>query len=229
MMNDGEECHWWVLKDRVRDWCSGRYALGDAPRPTRLPTIASSTAISPRRWPVTVASWCVAALMIWDRLAADSHRKVGWTTASALAARLGLDALQHPLPALCERGARRPFAPEGQSQGTQVLMPARPPVHRPPGWRPPAPWQRSAGQQAQREHPLPSGWRRLRQLVLLEKPMCRVCRAEGRVRPAQEVDHILPRSQGGRTERANLQPLCGPCHAAKTQAEARMGRRGAGS
>jgi DNA-binding MarR family transcriptional regulator len=31
-----------------------------------------------------------AALMIWDRLVADDHRKVGWTTASALAARLGL-------------------------------------------------------------------------------------------------------------------------------------------
>jgi hypothetical protein len=33
------------------------------------------------------------------------------------------------------------------------------------------------------------------------------------------------RSQGGATVHGNLQPLCAECHAIKTQAEARMGRR----
>jgi 5-methylcytosine-specific restriction endonuclease McrA len=105
-----------------------------------------------------------------------------------------------------------------------LTVPARPPVHRPPGWRSAAPWQRSAGQQ-KREHPLPSGWRKLRQMVLAEEPLCRACRAEGKVTPASEVDHVVPRSRGGRTEHANLQPLCAEHHRAKTQAEATMGRR----
>jgi 5-methylcytosine-specific restriction enzyme A len=104
-------------------------------------------------------------------------------------------------------------------------MPTRPPVHRPPGWRPPAPWQRSAGQQ-EREHPLPSYWRKLRQQVLRDEPLCRACRADGRVTPAREVDHVVPRSQGGRTERGNLQALCLEHHRAKTAREALAGRSG---
>jgi 5-methylcytosine-specific restriction protein A len=103
-------------------------------------------------------------------------------------------------------------------------MPARPPVHRPPGWRPPAPWQRSAGQLREREHPLPSCWRKLRQLVLRDEPLCRLCKVAGRITPAQEVDHITSRGQGGRTEYVNLQPLCVECHRTKTQDEVRMAR-----
>ena len=33
-----------------------------------------------------------------------------------------------------------------------------------------------------------------------------------------EVDHIVPVAMGGkRWDRGNLQPLCGPCHKAKTR------------
>jgi len=39
------------------------------------------------------------------------------------------------------------------------------------------------------------------------------------VRAADEVDHIVPLSRGGGDERSNLQPLCRPCHAAKTARE----------
>lgn len=41
-----------------------------------------------------------------------------------------------------------------------------------------------------------------------------------------QIDHIVPREQGGSNDEANLQPLCDPCHKAKTkqEASARAGR-----
>lgn len=41
-----------------------------------------------------------------------------------------------------------------------------------------------------------------------------------------QIDHIVPREQGGSNEESNLQPLCNECHALKTAAEAarRAGR-----
>lgn len=91
------------------------------------------------------------------------------------------------------------------------------------GWRPPQPWQRSAGQ-AETAHALPANWRKLRDQVLREEPLCRLCQGRGHVTPATEVDHIVPRSQGGASARGNLQGLCGPCHRKKTQGEAVAGR-----
>ena len=40
-----------------------------------------------------------------------------------------------------------------------------------------------------------------------------------------EVDHITPLCQGGSNEPSNLQALCKPCHADKTQTEERSGTR----
>lgn len=102
-------------------------------------------------------------------------------------------------------------------------MPDRPPVFRPPGWRQRPAWERSIGQQGQ-EHPLPKNWPKVRAAVLADEPLCRACRAAGRVTAATEVDHVVPRSQGGATERTNLAAICGPCHRAKTQREAREAR-----
>lgn len=42
--------------------------------------------------------------------------------------------------------------------------------------------------------------------------------------PATEVDHILPRHQGGTDHAANLQALCPTHHRAKTQTEAATAR-----
>lgn len=41
-----------------------------------------------------------------------------------------------------------------------------------------------------------------------------------------QIDHRIPREQGGSNEEANLQPLCKPCHDAKTadEAQARAGK-----
>lgn len=39
--------------------------------------------------------------------------------------------------------------------------------------------------------------------------------------PATDVDHILPLWLKGKNDRANLEGLCGACHAVKTKAEAK--------
>lgn len=67
---------------------------------------------------------------------------------------------------------------------------------------------------------------RLRREVLDASPLCVHCHAKGRVTLATEVDHIVPIHLGGSDDLANLQPLCAPCHAAKTAQEA--GARGRG-
>lgn len=54
-------------------------------------------------------------------------------------------------------------------------------------------------------------------------PLCVTCEAEGRVRLATELDHIVPLWEGGHEAESNRQGLCNPCHQAKTAAEA--GRR----
>lgn len=64
---------------------------------------------------------------------------------------------------------------------------------------------------------------RVRRSVLMGEPMCRKCAKAGLIVVAVEVDHITPLSKGGTYDRDNLQPLCTPCHEAKTAAE--QGRR----
>lgn len=63
-------------------------------------------------------------------------------------------------------------------------------------------------------------WRRLRLLILAGEPLCRHCKARGHVTAAALVDHVRPiEDGGGRLDPANLQPLCVPCHAAKTASD----------
>ena len=60
-------------------------------------------------------------------------------------------------------------------------------------------------------------WEKLRKIVLNNEPLCRICRAEGRITPATEVDH----KDGNVWNRNldNLQPLCKSCHSRKTATE----------
>jgi hypothetical protein len=44
---------------------------------------------------------------------------------------------------------------------------------------------------------------------------CANCGKQGRV----QVDHVVPRFEGGLHDWSNLQPLCAPCHKLKTDAE----------
>lgn len=71
-------------------------------------------------------------------------------------------------------------------------------------------------------------WDEVRAYVLAKEPLCRACAAAGRERVATEVDHIEPLVVSIRAGRplmafteSNLQPLCEPCHDAKSAAERR--------
>lgn len=56
-------------------------------------------------------------------------------------------------------------------------------------------------------------WMRLRHVVLVEDPVCKICNRQ----PSVEVDHIIPVSKGGTDERDNLQGACAECHDEKTR------------
>lgn len=66
-------------------------------------------------------------------------------------------------------------------------------------------------------------WRRLRMMFLRANPICVECWRHGRVTPATEVHHIVPRSKGGTDDWDNLEALCKECHSRKTAAEGRWG------
>lgn len=91
-------------------------------------------------------------------------------------------------------------------------MPQRAQQHRPP--RPktpdlrPSPSKRGYG----------AAWQKVRAAVLSDSPYCVMCQAEGRMRKATCVDHVLSLERGGTNDRENLQPLCHPCHSRKTVA-----------
>lgn len=66
-------------------------------------------------------------------------------------------------------------------------------------------------------------WKRFRDQVLAEEPICKLCDAKDRVSLATEVDHIKPLWDGGlEFDRANTQPLCCDCHIIKTSEEATL-------
>ncbi|HWX48139.1 MAG TPA: HNH endonuclease signature motif containing protein [Roseomonas sp.] len=112
-------------------------------------------------------------------------------------------------------------------------MPSRPPIHRPAHQASPieAKRQHRAVFDAQRGSASSRGydrqWRRLRDVVLAEEPLCRFCLELGRLTPAREVDHIEPiaRRPDLRLVRTNLRPLCTPCHSRRTGRD--RGRPGA--
>lgn len=66
-------------------------------------------------------------------------------------------------------------------------------------------------------------WVDVRAQVLRREPLCRRCRSMGRVRAAEQVDHVVPlRFDPSRAyDLDNLQPLCVPCHAWKSGQERR--------
>lgn len=51
---------------------------------------------------------------------------------------------------------------------------------------------------------------------LQAEPLCRDCKAKGRVTAATVPDHIVPLAQGGTDEDANIRCLCADCHRLRT-------------
>lgn len=62
-----------------------------------------------------------------------------------------------------------------------------------------------------------AAWKALRLRILArDKRRCYMC-----LGPANEVDHMIPRSEGGPSHPANLRAICRPCHVEKSKAERR--------
>lgn len=69
-------------------------------------------------------------------------------------------------------------------------------------------------------------WQRLRLMVLRREPLCRMCAQWGVIMPATDVDHIIPKREGGQDTFENLQPLCHSHHSQKTATEKTGGTLG---
>jgi len=68
-----------------------------------------------------------------------------------------------------------------------------------------------------------ASWVRVRAKVLKRDAhlcQCRHCKAEGLVRPASEVDHIVPKFKGGTDDESNLQAINRECHERKSLEDA---------
>jgi 5-methylcytosine-specific restriction protein A len=62
--------------------------------------------------------------------------------------------------------------------------------------------------------------RKLREQLLQQEPLCRLCKAKGRVTPATIADHVVPIAKGGAVHSlSNLQPVCAECHVDKSNAD----------
>lgn len=84
----------------------------------------------------------------------------------------------------------------------------------PPSFEPPKPPKKTATRPSRTARGYGEHWQKLRPIVLAEEPFCRLCTEAGRVQFATCVDHID--GDVNNLDRTNLQPLCSPCHAAKT-------------
>ncbi len=63
-----------------------------------------------------------------------------------------------------------------------------------------------------------SRWKKLRNFIIKNEPLCRECLTQGRMIPAYVVDHIIPVDDAPDLayDEENLQPLCSRCHRVKT-------------
>lgn len=68
-------------------------------------------------------------------------------------------------------------------------------------------------------------WQQLRKRILLrDSGLCQLCLALDKITAARDVDHIVPKEEGGTDDDENLQSLCRSCHKAKTAQESARGR-----
>lgn len=72
-----------------------------------------------------------------------------------------------------------------------------------------------------------AAWRQQRKAALRrDYHQCRPCAAKGVVTYGNEVDHVIPKSQGGTDDLENLQTICKDCHDEKTRRESSWRRVG---
>ena len=85
-------------------------------------------------------------------------------------------------------------------------------------------WQQHQQGKTAAERGYGGKWQALRQVVIRrDKGLCVMCRAGGIVRAGKDVDHVIPRAQGGTDDPDNLQLLCRDHHRSKTASESQAG------
>ncbi len=63
-------------------------------------------------------------------------------------------------------------------------------------------------------------WKKIRKHILRrDKYLCVMCFKKNILKDAVEVDHIIPKNNGGKDDYDNLQSLCSKCHRTKTYRE----------
>jgi Restriction endonuclease len=89
-------------------------------------------------------------------------------------------------------------------------------------------WGSSAQRGSRHARGYGTAWDKLRAQVLRRDCgmcQCDECRTSGRVRPATEVDHHIPKAEGGTDDLSNLRAINKDCHKVKTQQDRiRVGR-----
>lgn len=86
----------------------------------------------------------------------------------------------------------------------------------PGGWKPDA----IRGSRHQRGY----GWdweKTVKRILDRDENLCQPCLKAGRTSLGNQVDHIVPKAQGGGDNDENLQAICTACHRVKTQRESR--------
>jgi len=100
-------------------------------------------------------------------------------------------------------------------------MPQRPPIFRPYDRpkRDDSAYDRNRGTAAQRGYD--SRWQRFRAVYIQHNPLCRRCKAKGRITATKEVHHIVPLRDAPerKYDTDNLEPLCKSCHSKATRKE----------
>ena len=71
------------------------------------------------------------------------------------------------------------------------------------------------------KHGYGRAWQKIRAAQLQREPWCRECRRKEYTEPATQVDHIVPKANGGTDDEENLQSLCARHHSRKTAKELR--------
>lgn len=78
-----------------------------------------------------------------------------------------------------------------------------------------APWKRKRISENERSYG--KNWRKVRALALArDNHLCQDCLAKGRATPATQVDHVIPKANGGGDDLDNLRSLCHSHHNEKT-------------
>jgi len=88
------------------------------------------------------------------------------------------------------------------------------------------PWQHDRASRQDRGYG--AAWERARKRVMQrDHGLCQPCKRGGQLTSASDVDHRVPKFEGGTDDEGNLEAICRSCHLVKTAEETKRSR-GAG-